>query len=307
MTDANSVYTIREINLESCSFTSPEKFIGFHKSFVNMNGSRGFIIQTPKLVLRDSTDSSFDLLISRNKDRHKEFYNIISHLEDAAILQIVQNSATWFGKKISKDQVETMFRSSIHRPLEINDPFIFKVNKIPNLEIEQNYPVVCLIKIDGIIFGRNSSTLDMKVLQVKVIKTEKIPSEDGALRQEVSQQPEKPFYNDNVSVAPSNYMPMQSNNTQSNTHSNIPSIIEETSEVERVLDDNEKIISLVPEPVSDHVPEPELDHVPDHMPESVPSKDLSMETLKCALMKAVVEGDFERVRELNDLLRGLNN
>ena len=38
MTD--TVYTIRELNLESCTYTKPEKFKGFAESFVVMNGSR---------------------------------------------------------------------------------------------------------------------------------------------------------------------------------------------------------------------------------------------------------------------------
>ena len=146
-----------------------------------------------------------DFLISKNKDRHKEFYHIITHLEDIAILQIVQNSEEWFGAKIPRNQVELMFKSSIHRPLEMDDPFIFKVNKISTLgSIEHNFPVACLIKVDGIIFGKNSSILDMKVVQVRISKPEKIPSVPST-GEHPMQQIQKPFYSDNASVVPSNY------------------------------------------------------------------------------------------------------
>jgi hypothetical protein len=324
MTDTNSVYTIREVNSGSCTFTKPEKFAGFHKSFINMNGSKGFILQTPKLVLRDSVPTSFDLLISRNKDRHREFYNTISHIEDTAILQITQNSEEWFGKKISRDQVETMFRSSIYRPLDINDPFIFKVNKVSELNIEQNYPVICLIKIDGIIFGRNSSTLDMKVLQVKVIKTEKIPSEDGGAADLVStQQPEKPFYNDNVSVAPSNFTGRQ----QVPVPVPKPDTIDEINEIEEKIAEteinDEKIVELEKPrtpPTSPKSVAQSVHTVPVSIPESIPAPisvpeiaqisvpvpvPRSKDSLKCDLMKAMVENDFQRIQELSGLLKTL--
>ena len=207
--DSSSVYTMRELNLELCTFMKPEKFTGYHKSFISVNGSvngeKGFILQSPKLILRNSTNSYFEFLISRNKDRQKEFYNIISHLEDSAIVQISQNSGEWFGREIKRDQVETMFRSSIHRPLEINDPYILRISKVGDLDCEVNYPVVCLIKIDGIIFGRNSSTLDMKIVQIKVMKTEQIPSADEFIDHTHQVSVEKPFYNDNASVVPNDF------------------------------------------------------------------------------------------------------
>jgi hypothetical protein len=327
MTDID-VYTISEVKQGSCKFTKPEKFSGFHKSFITMNGKKGFILQSPKLVLRDSNAVFFDLSISRNKDRHKEFYNIISHIEDTAILSIVTNSEEWFGKKITKDQAESMFKSSLRCPLEINDPFIYRVNKNQGLaNIEHSYPVVCLIKFDGIIFGRNSSILDMKVIQIKVIKTEKIPSDEDTNEVSYTEQSEKPFYNDNVSVVPSNF-----NNEKRPivTAPSVPSIVEEANELEEKIVELEKKkesmqvpepmqvlepvqvpeVTQIPEPVQvpevTQIPEPVQvqEQVQAQVPEQAELKKYK-DSIKYEMMKALVDNDYVQIQKLSNLLGGL--
>ena len=344
MTDTSSVYTMRELNLKTCTFTKPEKLVGYHESFININGSKGFVLQSPKLVLSNSTNSYFEFLISRNKDRHKEFYNIISHLEDSAIIEISQSSEKWFGREIRRDQVETMFRSSIHRPLEINDPYILRINKSGNVDCELNYPVVCLIKIDGIIFGKNSSKLDMKVVQIKVIKTEKIPSDDDYVEQTPQIPTEKPFYNDNASVIPSNF----NHKELPPVMTKLPSVVESEDEkivekmIEKVDDDEqqqqqqqqktffedmvnsekmiekavEKIVEKVPENVVVEPPSPvksiQTQHtkytvqttvVPQPQPQPQPQPPVSIDSIKCEIMKAMTDNDFQRVKELSALLQ----
>ncbi len=256
---STTVYTTREFNLDSCKFSKPEKFQGYHESFVNINGSNGFILQTPKLVLRNSTSSVYELLISRNKDRNREFYNIMSHIEDSAILQITDKSEEWFGRKITKEQVESMFRSSLNRPLDVDDPFIFKIGKIDKLSNVGsdmiNYPVVCLIKINGIIFGKNSSMLDMKVVQIKVLKTEKISSQDNEGDDQNSEHvahTEKPFYNDNASVMPSHFPKNDEvvNKvvlTSSNVPETVQSSVQEEQEQMEEIKKCEKLIEKVEE------------------------------------------------------------
>ena len=336
----DTVYTIRELNMESCTYAKPEKFtsdgklvtdpltqkVAYNKSFVNMHGQRGFILQTPKLILRDSSDSCLDLLVSKNKDRHKEFYHIISHLEDIAIVQIADNSLEWFGTKISRSQVEVMFRSSIHRPLEIDDPFIFKVNKANNLsDVELNFPVTCLIRFDGIIFGRNSSILDMKVIQIKVNKPEKIPSVSGEQELEPTQNTQaKSFYADNVSVAPSNYQPrIEPEQPQ------VPDAIDEETEDMNQLIADEKVITLekprtLPPPSPQRSVAKSVATVPTlasivTAPVLIPSAPtptptstaptltapipMNIDKLKCSMMKAMVENDYEKIQELSKLLK----
>lgn len=272
----NSVYTMREINLETCTFTKPQKFDGYHESFVSIDGSNGFILQSPKLILRNSTSSYFEFLVSRNKDRHREFYNILSHLEDSAIVQSFQNSGEWFGRDIKREQVETMFKSCIHRPLEINDPYVLRISKVGNIDVEINYPVVCLIKINGILFGKNTSTLDMKVVQIKLIKTEKIPSNDDCIEQNSNEQTpnEKPFYNDNASVVPHSFSHC-SEQKKTNTDLQV-------------------------------IKEPEIDEEFNiEKPEEKPEK--TIDSIKCEIMKAIVENDFMRIKELSEQLNTLSS
>ena len=311
--ETSSVYTMREINLELCTFTKPHKFDGYHESFININGDKGFVLQSPKLILRNSTSSYFEFLISRNKDRHKEFYNILSHLEDSAILQSSQNSGDWFGREIKRDQVETMFRSCIHRPLEINDPYILRISKTGNLDVEINYPVVCLIKFDGIIFGKNTSTLDMKIIQIKVIKTEKIPSEDDYLDQQNIQN-EKPFYNDNASVIQHSFTDKRPTPiiTEEKKVEN-ESIIEKIDELgENQIDEIVNAEKLI-EKITDEMVEPpspvksvKTIKSTTTQPVFLPIQHdtpVSVDSIKCDIMKAMADNDFQRVKELSILLQ----
>ena len=314
MTD--NVYTISELDLGSCSYTKPEKFKGFAESFIIMNGIKGFILQTPKLILRDSSESSLDMLISQNKDRHREFYHILTHLEDLAIVQMAQNSEEWFGgNKIPRNQIELMFKSSIHRPLDIEDPFVFKVSKISSVgNVENNFPVTCLIKIDGIIFGKNSSFLDMKVVQIPQNKPEKIPSVPTSSNEQPIQHVQKPFFSDNVSIAPSSYTNLNAGTTSTNVPDKVEELNEnigETNEmeeskatVEEMIAD-EKLIELErpkapPSPsksVARSVTKSIAPSVIDTPP--VVSVKKSIESLKCEIMKAMVEDNLDKVQELS--------
>jgi hypothetical protein len=338
--ETSSVYTMREINLELCTFMKPEKFEGYHESYISVNGSKGFVLQSPKLVLRSSTLTYFEFLISRNKDRHTEFYNIISHLEDSAIIQIANNSKEWFNREIRRDQVETMFRSCIHRPLDINDPYILRINKISGLSADINHQTVCLLKIDGIFFGKNTSMLDMKVIQIKVVKTEKIPSEDGYVDQGPSIPTEKPFYNDNASVVPHNFSEQQkptplvtnlpslneehviehsepiveniSNETMIEKIDEFHYVNEETKQLEEI-EKTEKLLTLpepviqepVQEPIEPPSPVKSIRTVRTQPPvvQPVVQPVLSVDSIKCEIMKAIVENDFQRVKELSEQLK----
>ena len=349
-TQSNYVFTISEMSSAIASFEKPEKFSGFHKSCIVLNGShRGFILQTPKIVLRDSNTNYFDLLLSQNKDRQKDFYNIIAHLEDSAMLQISQNSKEWFGKEIPKNQVEAMFKSSINRPLEMGDPFVFRVNKNVNINIEPNYPVVCLIKIDGIIFGRNSSSLDMKVIQVKVFKDQKIRGDiDDVLDNTQKSKPENPFYNDNISVAPSQFMENKYQESKkevvendfkeinleekifqgtenSEEKSNIENDFKEidlNGKTSETLEETKDVIEHVQDSIQDSIQNPVQNPVQDSIQNPVQNESCrvesgecknntnicktqysSKEALKCELMKAIIDNDFQKLQDLSVLLK----
>jgi hypothetical protein len=194
------VYTSREIDLKTCNFSKPELVGEVRKSYMTLNNHRGIIIQTPKLTLRNMTENVVELLVSRNRDRNREFYHILSHLEDIAITTIAQNSKEWFEKTITKEQIELMFRSSIQCPLKIDDSFIIKIIKAKELNIEPNYQVVCLLKIDGILFGRSSSKLDMKIIHAKFVKSDF--SSNGSVSKNIEN---IPYFNDGMSVSQSIY------------------------------------------------------------------------------------------------------
>jgi hypothetical protein len=189
--------------------------------------------------------------------------------------------------------------------------------------------VVCLIKIDGILFGKNTSTLDMKIVQIKVIKTEKIPSEDDYVDQQPSMPSEKPFYNDNASVIPHNFSeqkrpvpivtdlpPIEEKESMIEKVDELHYVGEHTDDEKRQLQDMiesekiiEKIVEKVPEPPPSPVrtvitqPVPPVQSVPQ---QSVPQQSvppISMDSIKCEIMKAMTDNDFQRVKELSTLLQ----
>lgn len=227
------VCTTREINLDSCRFNKPfNDQNGITRSKLSHNGNTSeLVIQTPKFNLRESNDDFIELLISRNKELHREFYHVISHLEDAAITQIVQNSGSWFKQNWSKSQIENSFRSSLNRPLDIDSPFILRIPKIKKLEIETNFPVICLIKINGIIFGQTSSKLDMTVIKVKIVKQE---LKLKPINDDTNMSVRSNMYNDSVSIAPSLYKPSETFVDDSNNDNELDSFIpsDQTKELE---------------------------------------------------------------------------
>ena len=105
----------KDIDLKTCTFYKPELSGGFRKSYIKINGNHenGFILQTPRLTLRNVYDNTAELLVSRNKESSRKFYNIVSHLEDMLITNSVQNSKAWFGKELTKEQIESTFKSCI--------------------------------------------------------------------------------------------------------------------------------------------------------------------------------------------------
>lgn len=330
MSETMTVYTTSELDLGSCVYTRPEKFDNYHKSFINVNGVKGFVLQSPKVVLRNSTDSYLEFLVSRNKDRHRDFYNIISHLEDTAIIQTTEKSKEWFNSKISRDQVETMFRSCIHRPLDINDSYILRVNKVAGLDAEVNFPIVCLLKIEGIVFGKNTFTLDIKVVQTKVIKTEKIASDDISQSSSVVVQNTKPFYSDTASIVSHNYLSRNDNPVYTQK---IDTIVEEMEqepgaqepepdaqspelfEAEKVCEvktiqcteNNGEIAkkSKIKKEADTDAVESVTDVV--SVEDVVLTEDVTLteDTLKYEIIKAMGSNDYTRVKELSELLNSL--
>ena len=170
------VYTIKELELEKCIFTKPvlvqdKDKRNYYKGDIFINDHKSFIIQTPKLKLRNTTDYSIDLLVSRNKDRDREFYKVISYLEDILVNNMSHNSQEWFNKKLSKDQIELyLMKSCIKCPLNIEEQYVIKLEKTCNsVNFSPNDSVVCLIKVDGLIVSGTSVKLDLKIVHAKII------------------------------------------------------------------------------------------------------------------------------------------
>ena len=278
-----NVYTVREFVLEECKFDKPEEFGKFHKSYLNYDNSKSVIIQSPRMDIRSINDNLVELTISRNKDRHKEFFHLFSHLEDMAILNISSRSQEWFNKKIDKSFVEMMFRSCIHKGLDIDDPFIFKSTCSSHLcqEFQQNQTVICLIKIDGIVFGQNSVKLDFKVVQMKQVETEKIVEKVDFEKNSIHV--ENQIFEENASVMPTNFQDEKvihlekKEEPKEDTHRSVTTKSVSENDAEKYINDNKRSVSSV-----------------------VDSQQMSIIS---EMLKALASNDQHKIKELASLLK----
>jgi hypothetical protein len=103
--------------------------------------------------------------------------------------------------------------------------------KTKDFNIEPNYQVICLIKIDGIIFGRSSSKLDLRIIHAKFVKSE-FASNNGTARNIEA----VPYFNDAVSVSQSIY----TNNHNDQKNGQISRSLTETLRKEKTFKDEHR-------------------------------------------------------------------
>lgn len=155
------------MNVEHCKFMKPQKVNDKHVSIIAHSGTNELIVQTPSMTIRDSTSNALELLINRSRSEHMIFYHMLSRLEHIAVMQVSDNSEEWFNKSISFKQVFSMFKSSLRTVKKLDDPYIFSSNKRKGLLGYSDKPVICILKIYGILYEMNSLKLDMEILQIK--------------------------------------------------------------------------------------------------------------------------------------------
>lgn len=311
-----NVYTTNEIDIGDCRFMRPVKDENnLLKSWVFYKTHKGFIIQTPKITAKNikTEDSCVDLYINRNKEKHRDFYHIFTHIEDSAINQISNNSAEWFSQHMPTDRVGSIFKSSLHAPLEIDNPFILRINKNPKLVVPENSHLICLIKIDGVIFGRNSSRLDAKLLQVKIVKNDDKIHNSFEEPEDISVDN---FYNDIKSQVPTSFKNEVKNDIiqeEMIESSFVPEVAltqEATQEVALIQEDNETESShetsheepKVSEEVSGEVSE-EVSKEPKEEDNETVIPAVSIKTLKMELMRAIMDNDYDSIYSLSEQLK----
>jgi hypothetical protein len=179
---SNVPLTSSEFDLSNVTFKNPVKEtaevngqpINYYKSYVNYGSDSGILLQTPKLYLHEVTDTYLEVLLNR-KDKCKLFYKVVASLEQFTIDKAVESSYEWFNRDLSHEQVFNMFKSSLTNPTTMDDPFVLRVPLSPNMIVEDpGVPtsVVCLLRIEGVMFGKTTCKLDMKVVKTKFVHIE---------------------------------------------------------------------------------------------------------------------------------------
>ncbi len=325
-----NVYTTNEIDIGDCRFMRPVKDENnLLRSWVFYKTHKGFIIQTPKITAKNikTEDSCVDIYINRNKEKHRNFYHIFTHIEDSAINQISNNSVEWFTQHMSTDRVGSIFKSSLHAPLEIDNPFILRINKNPKLVVPENSHLICLIKIDGVIFGRNSSRLDAKLLQIKVVQNDDKIHNSFEEPEDISVDN---FYNDIKSQAPTSFKNEVKNDILQEEMIEMESIKSLDKEVVKIpeqevslIQDNEteSIISQfheapsAPQALEEQVPvvsemsndnETVITEKTYATESTVQLPKQDVKTLKMELMRAIMDNDYDSIYSLSEQLRQSN-
>jgi hypothetical protein len=181
-----SVLMPTEVRLDKLKYETPVKQKGYHKSLISYGEltEESVLLQTPllKLKLNDPlSNNGINLVISRNKKQSK-FYSILKSLEYDAIKTMVNNSKKWFGRQATVEKIKTMFKSCLVNPETMNGDFTFKVRKDRELQIYNSKKqitneddlvnsknnLLCLLKINGILFGRNTAKLDIRIVQIRI-------------------------------------------------------------------------------------------------------------------------------------------
>lgn len=169
----HQVFTIKELDLRACTFSSPTKCPSGATRCDLQIGGRSVIVQTPKLLIKSISDSSVGLYLHQTREKARAFYNFMACLEDIAVLNTVKNSRDWFKNEYSRAAVDSSFRSLIKNPLCIDDPFVINFPKAKNVtNLELSYHAICLVRIDGIEFRRSSSRLAVSVIHAKLASRE---------------------------------------------------------------------------------------------------------------------------------------
>ena len=202
--------TPTEINADKLNYGTPRREGSYHRSpIVYGETNSSFILQSAPLKLVGVSKSALELGITDKKaTRSKQFYKAISKLESHAMYTIHTNSKKWFGQDIPVDKIKQMYRScifpsetiggdinirlKISRDINIFDEEknVIDIESLDNLDKEKTR-LSCICRIDGLLFGRNTTKLDIKIAQIKIVKLKPKPKEIPKPREmEVEQEQE---------------------------------------------------------------------------------------------------------------------
>lgn len=145
-----------EFSLDKLSFEDPVKDQTTLKSNIKYNGSPLFI-QTLKMSYEVLSPNDIKLVVT--KEKHATLLNVIGQIELSAVDNTTNMSEKWFNKKITKEQVTSMFVS-------VMNSGVFKTTE--PIESRQN-KIVCLIKVDSIVFEKKNCYLNISVVKHKFV------------------------------------------------------------------------------------------------------------------------------------------
>ena len=179
--------TPKEFSVDNLNYGSPQKEGGHHRSPVIYGDSNSsLVLQSAPLKLLKISANALELEITdKSTNRSKQFYHALVQLELHAIKTIHENSQHWFGKTIPVDKIKQMYRSCVYPPLSMNGDVIIRLKITRDVRVfNENKDMItiedlnemdkdtirlsCLCRIDGLLFGRNATKLDIKITQIKV-------------------------------------------------------------------------------------------------------------------------------------------
>jgi hypothetical protein len=304
-----SVLMPTEVQLDKLVYHTPIKEKGYHKSIITYSDKiKEVILQTPPLELKGLNDG-FELKITKNK-KQANFYTILRSLEHVSINTMTNNSESWFGKNIPQNKLKSMFRSCLYSPDTINGEFTLRLKKDKHIqiynskkqlttidEIKPEDNLLCLLKINGILFGKNTSKLDIRIVQIRVCpEPTKLPQGCNV-------------NNDSDEESVSDYDSDMDNdfNFTRTVPNVVPNVVHKSEEIEEIDDNVRKVDYVIPESLAkmqeldiqknDHesFPEPVVESIVDSVISAVTSVMSGGEEEEEEIVQPIIDSDFDAI------------
>lgn len=184
--------SVSEIDIENLNYGHPTKHNtnkNIHVSPFIVDGKmNSMVIQTPKIELGEIRDGYAEFTLKELKSSSsKLFYSFVKNLETKSMQTVYDNSEKWFNKKIPAQVIRDMHKPILMTPDQPNGNIKMYLKLSNKMAItvgedsvdmdylllnKDSHNIKCMIRLDGIVFGRNAFKLDIKVVQIGISKKE---------------------------------------------------------------------------------------------------------------------------------------
>lgn len=187
------ILQVNDIEYSKITYTKPEKKGSFYYSSIGYNVNEKtqapFYIQTPKMkslsIGSDILDKKNTVIMTKLNNNDLSMYDCLLNIDQKNISETFKNSSEWFGKELTSEIIQEMYKSNIKAFSKDKDPTLnFKLPIIKNniectiYDQQRNYltidaiqpdvDVILIIHIKGLKFLKQHYYCEYYISQIKV-------------------------------------------------------------------------------------------------------------------------------------------